>query len=66
MTFDHKRVMPGLKASYRAEAAVAAEAQLDAFEAECGSRYPAVTPARRPAREHVNASKNRVILALVA
>ena len=48
---DRRRIMPGLKAIYRAEAA--AEAQLDAFEAEWGSRYPAVTPAWWRAREHV-------------
>ena len=33
---DRKRVMPGLKAIYRAESAAAAAAQLDAFEAEMG------------------------------
>ena len=50
---DRKRVMLGLKAIYRAEAAATAEAQLDAFEAEWGSRYPAVSPAWRRAWEHV-------------
>ena len=50
---NRKRVMPGLKAIYRAESAAAAEAQLDAFEAEWGSRYPAVAPAWRRAWEHV-------------
>ena len=50
---DRKRVMPGLKAIYRAESAAAAAAQLDAFEAEWGSRYPAVAPAWRRAWEHV-------------
>jgi len=50
---DRKRVMPGLKAIYRAESAAAAAGQLDAFEAEWGSRYPAVAPAWRRAWEHV-------------
>ena len=50
---DRKRVMPGLKAIYRAESAAAVEAQLDAFEAEWGPRYPAVAPAWRRAWEHV-------------
>ena len=50
---DRKRAMPGLKAIYRAESAAAAAAQLDAFEAEWGSRYPAVAPAWRRAWEHV-------------
>ena len=52
---DRRRVMPGLKGIYRAESAAAtvAEAQLDAFEAEWGSRYPAVALAWRRACEHV-------------
>ena len=50
---DRRRIMPGLKAIYRAESAAAAEGQLDAFEAEWGSRYPAVAPAWRRAWEHV-------------
>ena len=50
---DRKKVMPDLKAIYRAETAEAAGARLDEFEASWGARYPAVTPARRRAWEHV-------------
>ncbi len=50
---DRKQVMPGLKAIYRAESAEAVVSQLDAFEAEWGSRYPAVAPAWRRAWEHM-------------
>ena len=48
-----KKVMPDLKAVYRAETAEAAAARLDEFEAHWGQRYPAVVPAWRRAWEHV-------------
>ena len=50
---DRKQIMPGLKAIYRAESAEDAVSQLDTFEAEWGSRYPAAAPAWRRAWEHV-------------
>lgn len=50
---DRKKVMPDLKAIYRAETAEAASARLDEFEAAWASRYPAVAPAWRRAWEHV-------------
>ena len=50
---DRKKVMPDLKAIYRAETAEAAAARLDEFEAGWGGRYPAVAPAWRRAWEHV-------------
>ena len=50
---DRKKVMPDLKAVYRAETAEAAAARLDEFEARWGQRYPAVVPAWRRAWEHV-------------
>ena len=50
---DRKKVMPDLKAIYRAETAEAAAAKLDEFEAAWGSRYPAIAPAWRRAWEHV-------------
>ena len=50
---DRKKVMPDLKAVYRAETAEAAAAMLDEFEARWGQRYPAVVPAWRRAWEHV-------------
>ena len=50
---DRKKVMPDLKAIYRAETAEAAAAKLDEFEASWGARYPAVAPAWRRAWEHV-------------
>ena len=50
---DRKLIMPDLKAIYRAETAAAAAAQLDAFEAEWGRRYPAIGQAWRRAWEHV-------------
>ena len=50
---DRKLVMPDLKAIYRAETAEAAAAELDAFEAEWGKRYPAIGQAWRRAWEHV-------------
>jgi putative transposase len=50
---DRKRVMPDLRAIYRAENAEAAAARLDDFEATWGARYPAIAPAWRRAWEHV-------------
>ena len=50
---DSKKVMPDLRAVYRAETAAAAAAGLDAFEAGWGERYPAIVPAWRRAWEHV-------------
>jgi len=50
---DRKRVMPDIRAIYRAETAEAAAARLDAFEAEWGERYPAIAPGWRRAWEHV-------------
>ena len=47
---DRKLIMPDLKAIYRAETAEAAAAELDAFEAEWGKRYPAIGQAWQPAR----------------
>src|SRR5207344_1125099 len=50
---DRKLIMPDLKAIYRAETAEAAAAELDAFEAEWGRRYPAIGQAWRRAWEYV-------------
>jgi putative transposase len=50
---DRKRIMPAIRAIYRAESAEAAAARLDAFEAEWGARYPAIAPSWRRAWEHV-------------
>ena len=50
---DRKKVMPDLRAIYRAETAEAAAARLEAFEAGWGERYPAIAPAWRRAWEHV-------------
>ena len=50
---DRKRIMPAIRAIYRAETAEAAAARLDAFEAEWGARYPAIAPSWRRAWEHV-------------
>ena len=50
---DRKKVMPDLKAVYRAETAEAAATRLDEFEAAWGSHYPAIAPAWRRAWEHV-------------
>ena len=50
---DRKKVMPDLRAIYRAETAEAAAARLDQFEAGWASRYPAIMPAWRCNREHV-------------
>jgi putative transposase len=50
---DRKLIMPDLKAIYRAETAAAAQAQLDAFEAEWSKPDPAIGQAWRRAWEHV-------------
>src|SRR6202048_449740 len=50
---DRKLVMPAIKAIYRAETAEAEAAELDAFEAEWGKRYPAIGQAWRRAWQHV-------------
>jgi putative transposase len=50
---DRKIIMPDLKAIYRAETAEGALAELDAFEAQWGRRYPAICQAWRRAWEHV-------------
>jgi putative transposase len=50
---DRKRIMPDLKAIYRAETAAGAAAELDRFEAEWGRRYPAIGQAWRRAWEYV-------------
>lgn len=50
---DRKRIMPDIKAIYRAEHAEAAAAKLDAFEAEWRARYPAIAPSWRRAWQHV-------------
>jgi len=50
---DRKKIMPDIKAIYRAETAEAAAARLDEFEAAWGARYPAVAPMWRRAWEHV-------------
>lgn len=50
---DRKRIMPDIKAIYRAETAEAAAAKLDEFEAKWSARYPAVAPSWRRAWEHV-------------
>ena len=50
---DRKLVMPDLKAIYRTETTEAAAAELDAFEAEWGKRYPAIGQAWRRSWEHV-------------
>jgi putative transposase len=50
---DRKIIMPDLKAIYRAETAEGALAELDAFEAQWGRRYPAIGQAWRRAWEHV-------------
>jgi len=50
---DRRTVLPDIKAIYRAETIEAAAARLDEFEAEWGSRYPAIGPMWRRAWEHV-------------
>ncbi len=46
---DRKRIMPDIKAIYRAETAETAAAKLDEFEAKWGERYPAIAPSWRRA-----------------
>jgi putative transposase len=50
---DRKIIMPDLKAIYRAETAEGALAELDAFEAQWGRRYPTIGQAWRRAWEPV-------------
>lgn len=50
---DRKRVMPDIRAIYRAETVEAAAARLDEFEAQWGAQYPAIVPSWRRAWEHV-------------
>ena len=50
---DRKRLMPALRAIYRAETAEVAELRLAEFEAEWGKRYPAIGPAWRRAWNEV-------------
>src|SRR5262252_6068779 len=50
---DRKLIMPDLKAIYRAETAETAAAELEAFEARWGKRYPAIGQAWRRAWEYV-------------
>lgn len=50
---DRKRIMPDLKAIYRAESADAARDRLADFEAAWGARYPAIGDSWRRAWEHV-------------
>ena len=50
---DRKKIMPDIRAIYRAETAEAAAARLDEFEARWGAQYPAIAPGWRRAWEHV-------------
>ena len=50
---DRKAILPALKAIYRAETAEMAFVRLDEFEAEWGTRYPAIGQAWRRAWEQV-------------
>jgi putative transposase len=50
---DRKRIMPAIRAIYRAETEELARARLDEFEAEWGRRYPAIGQAWRRHWEHV-------------
>lgn len=50
---DRKRIMPDLKAIYRAESAEAALDRLADFEAAWGARYPAIGDSWRRAWDHV-------------
>lgn len=50
---DRKRIMPDLKAIYRAESAEAARDRLADFEAAWGTRYPAIGDSWRRAWEYV-------------
>ena len=50
---DRKRLLPALRAIYRAETAEVAELRLADFEAEWGKKYPAIGPAWRRAWNEV-------------
>jgi putative transposase len=50
---DRKKIVPDLRAIYRAETAEAAAARLAEFEAKSGVRYPAIGPMWRRAWQHV-------------
>jgi putative transposase len=50
---DRKKIVPDLRAIYRAETAEAALARLADFEAIWGARYPAIGPTWRRAWQHV-------------
>src|SRR5262245_8629797 len=50
---DRKKIMPDIKAIYRAETVEAAAAKLDQFDAKWGARYPAIAPSWRRAWENV-------------
>jgi putative transposase len=50
---DRKRLMPALRAVYRAETAEVAELRLGDFEVEWGKKYPAIGPAWRRAWNEV-------------
>ena len=50
---DRKRVIPDIRAIYRAETVEAAMARLDEFEVKWGAKYPAIAPSWRRAWEHV-------------
>ena len=50
---DRKRVIPDIRAIYRAETVEAAMARLDEFEVKWGAQYPAIAPSWRRAWEHV-------------
>jgi putative transposase len=50
---DRRKIMPDIRAIYRAETAEAAAARLDEFEARWGAQYPAIAPGWRRAWEHV-------------
>ncbi len=50
---DRKRLLPALRAIYRAETAEVAELRLGDFEAEWGKKYPAIGPAWRRAWNEV-------------
>ncbi len=50
---DRKRVIPDIRAIYRAETVEAAMTRLDEFEVKWGAQYPAIAPSWRRAWEHV-------------
>jgi putative transposase len=50
---DRKKIVPDLRAIYRAENAEAAATRLDEFEAKWGARYPAIAPMWRRAWQYV-------------